>query len=241
MGKTKTITIYSTIYKSQRDEKITEYENKYPQFEIYKNLRQSRYNIKYEIKAKGTIEDIELYLNKTQNKKNEPIKKIIDLLKVELEPLRLMYIEKTKNWALGEFKRISKIANLTKEQLEEKYGKEFKGKNYLTGECIVKKYIDYNTRSWYETNKSVFKKGIEVFLEKTKNDAENHFQSSIVKLSERIQEKDMNIDNIKASTSYSTIDVNISTILTDNEKTVTAYTIIASGPIQKPHYRYLVK
>jgi hypothetical protein len=35
--------------------------------------------------------------------------------------------------------------------------------------------------------------------------------------------------------------VNIDMTLTDGEKTVKAFTIIAEGQIQRPHYRYLVK
>ena len=37
------------------------------------------------------------------------------------------------------------------------------------------------------------------------------------------------------------LDPNMSTIITDGKKVVRAFTIIASGAIQKPHYRYLVK
>jgi len=35
--------------------------------------------------------------------------------------------------------------------------------------------------------------------------------------------------------------VNIETTLTDGEKMVRAYTIIAEGQVQRPHYRYLIK
>jgi hypothetical protein len=38
-----------------------------------------------------------------------------------------------------------------------------------------------------------------------------------------------------------TVGVNINITLTDGDKTVRAYTIVAEGEIQKPHYRYLVK
>jgi len=49
----------------------------------------------------------------------------------------------------------------------------------------------------------------------------------------------LNVDNLQLSTSY--LDPNISTKITDGKKTVNAWTIIASGPIQRPHYRYLIK
>jgi hypothetical protein len=47
------------------------------------------------------------------------------------------------------------------------------------------------------------------------------------------------VEKLVVETSH--IGVNINTTLTDGEKTVRAFTIIASGEIQRPHYRYLVK
>ena len=38
-----------------------------------------------------------------------------------------------------------------------------------------------------------------------------------------------------------TIGVNIESIITDGTKTVRAWTIVAEGEIQRPHYRYLIK
>jgi hypothetical protein len=37
------------------------------------------------------------------------------------------------------------------------------------------------------------------------------------------------------------VGVNFETTLSDGEKIVRAFTIVASGEIQKPHYRYLIK
>ena len=44
---------------------------------------------------------------------------------------------------------------------------------------------------------------------------------------------------LKVKTSH--IGVNIDTILSDGEKQVREITIVASGEIQRPHYRYLIK
>ena len=64
-------------------------------------------------------------------------------------------------------------------------------------------------------------------------------ESSIEKLAYRIEKKELDQSKLKTKTSH--IGVNIETVLTDGEKTVRAWTIIASGMIQRPHYRYLVK
>ena len=66
-----------------------------------------------------------------------------------------------------------------------------------------------------------------------------HYENSILKLALRIEAKELNQDKLEMVTSH--IDVNISTTITDGDKTVRAWTIIAEGPIQRPHYRYLVK
>ena len=62
---------------------------------------------------------------------------------------------------------------------------------------------------------------------------------SIEKLAKRIEKKGLNQENIRTITSH--VGVNIETTLTDGNKTVRAFTIIAQGTIQKPHYRYLIK
>ena len=67
----------------------------------------------------------------------------------------------------------------------------------------------------------------------------NHYNDSILKLALRIEKKELNQDKLELTTSH--VDVNISTTITDGDKTVKAWTIIASGPVQRPHYRYLVK
>ena len=69
--------------------------------------------------------------------------------------------------------------------------------------------------------------------------AEQHYENSIQKLAARIEKKGLNTENLSVLTSH--VGVNINTTLTDGIKTVRAFTIIAEGPIQRPHYRYLIK
>ena len=69
--------------------------------------------------------------------------------------------------------------------------------------------------------------------------AQKHYTNSIAKLALRIEKKGLNQEKIEMTTGY--VDVNITTTITDGEKVVRAWTIIAGGEVQKPHYRYLVK
>lgn len=70
--------------------------------------------------------------------------------------------------------------------------------------------------------------------------ASRHCDFAAEKLADRIIKKGMVISNITLSSSK--IDsLNIETVITDGNLTVKAWTIIAEGLIQCPHYRYLVK
>jgi len=251
MAKTKTIVLFKTFSREKRDEMKEELKKKYPQFMVYSDHRQNRRNfseITYQVKAQGPIEEIEKFLKSQETKKNAPIQSIIDLLKVELEPLRIMYLEKTKEWAKVDFARVSEMASLTEYELHQKYGKELgtEGSAGMIRKQRIAKgmhtlYVEYEVRDRWYTSKEVVKRGLEEYLERARKNAETHYQSSIVKLAGRIDKKKLNIDKMKAITKYSKVDVNISTILSDGEKSVRAWTIIASGEIQRPHYRYLVK
>ena len=80
---------------------------------------------------------------------------------------------------------------------------------------------------------------LDEYINKELKLSEIHYDNSINKLAERIKLKDLNLDNLKVETSH--IGVNINTTLTDGEKTIRAFTIIAGGDVQQPHYRYLIK
>jgi len=81
--------------------------------------------------------------------------------------------------------------------------------------------------------------GLEKFTAKELKKAVAHYEASIVKLASRIEAKGLDLTNLKVVTS--SIGVNININLTDGVKTVNAYTIVAQGEIQQPHYRYLIK
>lgn len=86
---------------------------------------------------------------------------------------------------------------------------------------------------------SIKAQGLEVFKSKELKKAVAHYETSIVKLASRIEAKGLDVTKLKVVTS--SIGVNININLTDGVKTVNAYTIVAQGEIQKPHYRYLIK
>lgn len=146
---------------------------------------------------------------------------LTSILKKETEGLKVQYIQMTSEWAANEFVRLRNFV-ARYQQGEFGYGNDAEKRFYRLPYEIV--------------NPNGSK---EVYVSKAVKDAERHYEDSIEKLALRIEKKAMNENNLKVQTSH--IGVNINTTLTDGEKTVRAFTIIASGEVQRPHYRYLIK
>jgi len=126
----------------------------------------------------------------------------------------------TKEWAVSDF-------NLMRE-----WAANYAAGRYGYGEASKKYYrLPHHVVNSYGV--------VDTHIKLLVKAAEKHYDESINKLAYRIEQKGLNIDKIYVQTSH--IGVNINTILTDGEKTVKAFTIIASGDIQRPHYRYLIK
>lgn len=156
--------------------------------------------------------------------KNIKTMTLVEILKAETKSLKEQYIEKTKEWAKDHHQYLVKLKN-----------------EYCSKEFIEK----YGKNHYYETEKLVYRMSsviyspVENYIEKNVKLAELHYEDSILKLANRIEKKGLVVENIKATTSH--VGVNINTTLTDGVKSVRAFTIVASGAVQRPHYRYLIK
>jgi hypothetical protein len=155
------------------------------------------------------------------NEKEIIMKNLIEILKKETETLKVQYIEMTEKWAVKEFEILKQFAN-----------------DYTSGKFGYKGDVSkrYHRLPYYIVNSNG---KVEQHVEKMVKNASQHYESSILKLADRIEKKGLNQENLKTVTSH--IGVNINTTLTDENKTVRAFTIIAEGEIQRPHYRYLIK
>ena len=149
------------------------------------------------------------------------MKTLIEILKKETESLKIQYLEMTKKWAIKDFEYLRNWA------IDYQKGK------FRHNAQAEKKY--YNL-PYHITNPNG---KVEQHVEKMLKNAIEHYNLSIQKLSARIEKKGLNQKNLKIITSH--IGVNIETTLTDDIKKVRAYTIIAEGQVQRPHYRYLIK
>ena len=192
----------------------------------------------------------------TQGTQNQEVTvNLIDVLKKETKTLKVQYIALMKEFSKEEFKKYSDLSNLDQFDL----GKTIGFDSYMRTRNVcsvlypkgIKCFSDIDGLYFWNHKASrklealqskvrnSVKLGEEGYIAKNEILALDHYESSISKLALRIESKGLNKNNLKVSTSH--IDVNIETTLTDGIKTVRAFTIIASGEVQKPHYRYLIK
>lgn len=149
---------------------------------------------------------------------------LISTLKEQTETLRVEYTTKVADWAKSEFARTEA---------------------FIAQNVIVyrEKFDSYKAYDAFLTKRNrlalVVERGVEAYVAREVALAEQHYQDSILKLAARIEKKGLNKEALVIKTAR--VSVNIETTFTDGVKTVRAWTIIASGPCVRPHYRYLIK
>jgi len=172
---------------------------------------------------------------------------LIDILKRETASLKVQYIELTLEWAEKEYERQVEMSKWTQKEWAKWLGVETReepiyGTN-KTRTQFAKGFYNTKASSVYDRAltkaSNIESKGKSYFMQQAKKSAEEHYEGSIQKLAFRIEQKGLDQSKLKVKTSH--IGVNIDTTLTDGNKTVKAFTIIASGAVQRPHYRYLIK
>ncbi len=187
---------------------------------------------------------------------------LTDLLKKETASLKRQYLEMCIDYAtreynskMDEYDAIMDIQaahcadynsrKYTREELSAKYDEILFDAGYVSRSFQPCRYYR-DAYAVFQVKKLKLKKHqvftvrtLSEYVDKQKKRALNHYNDSILKLALRIEKKELNQDKLELTTSH--VDVNISTTITDGDKTVKAWTIIASGPVQRPHYRYLVK
>lgn len=168
---------------------------------------------------------LEEAIQKVAASESESYKSMILDLKKQTTELKEAYIAKTKAYREGEFDR-----------LVNKYGK-YTYEDYVAKFPGGKYGISKEGESLREKVRSMKAEGKEKYTKAYMKLAEMHYNQSLEKLGYKITEA--GFDTTKVRLSSSSVGVNFSTEVTDGNKYMRAYTIIAEGPINAPHYRYL--
>lgn len=171
---------------------------------------------------------------------------LINTLRTETETLKNQYFEMTKKWATNYFNSVMRKKDWKEITWCEHFGLKPRIANPGTSMefyTFPNGFFSTKLAKQYDKQKneirSLSNMGLEVFIAKELEKAKLHYESSLFKLAHRIELKKLNIDEMSVVTGH--VGVNIDMTLTDGEKTVKAFTIIAEGMVQKPHYRYFVK
>lgn len=178
-----------------------------------------------------------MYLVLDETNTDREMTNLIDTLKKETESLRVQYLEMTQVWAVKDFNALVQFAT------------DYHGGRFLKVNARGRSENDSQAQKKYyglphhvTCRQSLVMQGqdpVQIHVDRAVAMAERHYAQSVEKLAVRITKKGLDQTNLKVGTSH--IGVNIETILTDGIKTVRAWTIVASGQIQRPHYRYLIK
>lgn len=118
--------------------------------------------------------------------------------------------------------------------------------NNLGGDRFQIKEERYNKSKYYgmcrlkNELKEVASVSYEVYEASEVRHAEEHYKSSIMKLASRLRAKGI-VDGSEFVITNEQIGVNLHMTIRHGEQITKAWTIVAEGPIQRAHYRYLVK
>ena len=171
---------------------------------------------------------------------------LIQTLTEQTQSLKEQYVTKCIEWAKKDFERAEQVLSRTTEQWCEYFGITPVQKTHFPGKVYFSMPTGfYNTKesktmaNLVISARSITSKGFGAYEDKIEKRAIDHYTSSIQKLAARILSKGLVEGNLSVVTGW--VGVNIETVITDGTKSVKAWTIIAQGPIQQPHYRYLVK
>lgn len=155
---------------------------------------------------------------------------LIERLKVETEPLRVAYIEKSREWAVGEFGRNETF--VAKYRAERNEWKARLGGSFSSEWGKVERA--------YARAARIVESGLDKYIAEVERDAELHYAASTEKLAHRVIDKGLDLVSLKVVTGH--VARNIEVILSDaSGARVRAFTILAWGAIVRPHYRYLIK
>lgn len=170
---------------------------------------------------------------------------LIALLTKETAELRRIFIQKTKEYAVKRFGGAVKRSEWTEEKWRSEFGQtelKYPMKVYVDNKLttITHDLIKF-AKVMRSEDRCLINLGVAKYIQSKIKQAEQHYTRSIEKLAYRLKKKGLTDDVANISVKTATIGVNINTYIAWPGGMIHAWTIIASGPVQAPHYRYLIK
>jgi hypothetical protein len=178
---------------------------------------------------------------------------LVKQLTEKTQDLKKEFVERTKEWERKKYHqctvRLQKIKSTMydenghlSEDFCKHYDLNYEIKNVNGHNSVSIKYDKkyHKSQDQFRQLKGYVELGEEYNVKVAESMAIRHYENSIHKLSARLGDKGITKEDEVIITSEK-IGVNFHCYITSGDVKVHAWTIIAEGPIQKPHYRYLVK
>ena len=165
------------------------------------------------------------------------VKVIFESLKVETTSFKKEYLKRMETFLSDEFDDIiEKYGDFKYEDWLREFGQDVN--RYGNTRRVITKDGEKLKSKTYRFKTIFSKNGKDGYIKKELEFYSQDFDSKLFKLAGRMDDKGFTND-IKVTSKH--VGVNFNCTVTDGNVTVTARTIIASGPIVRPHYRYLVR
>lgn len=150
------------------------------------------------------------------------------------------YLEKTRIWSENKFKVAVEHENWTYQQWVDAYPVPQRNFINSAGERIITYTLSRPGDSKRMEYSSIRRWGLERFTLINEASAEEHYNNSLDKLAFRLEEKGVTGTDFEVE--HQRLGVNFEIVIRHSDGKVTkAWTIVASGEIIKPHYRFLIK
>jgi hypothetical protein len=157
------------------------------------------------------------------------------VLTEKTQDLKELFVEKSVEYAGKEFDTLNEKESWSYNKWLEVYPQKYSAGHCRTGITLSK--LGHKVRDMVYMAHRI---GRELWIWKAREAAIKHYNLSIVKLAYRLEQKGIGI-NFQISATRLKVNFEMTISDKDSCKVVRAWTIVASGPVQKPHYRYLVK
>ena len=173
---------------------------------------------------------------------------LIDFIKQETKTSYEEYLVQVEKSTKHSWELLEKKSIWTYKQWLERYGVDYSMKRWVTEpdgsrvfKLVTDKIMSRKGQAAIDTVRRTLEKGFAVYLTNKLTLAKLHYESIVVKLAIRIEQKGIKLETLICK--HSKVDQNIESVWedTNSKVSVRTWTIIASGEVQQPHFRFLIK
>lgn len=186
-------------------------------------------------------------------KRQDPLSILVHELTDKTQELKERFIKITKKAAKRMFNYKVKQTKWTEEEWYKAFDVKYIYKEYRTYNPqnpiqirITPDSSEYHKKNLHKMRdtkvrvKDIVDRGYEHFEKEEVKYAEHHYESSVIKLAQRLIGKGIN-NGSQFKITNEWIGVNLHITIKHGDQITRAYTIIAEGPIKRAHYRYLIR